>query len=146
MYVNGTPVGHWGSWEPSPHAPFPRHLAFAIPPGLVKDPVAHIAIRRWNGGPGFFWLTFGVSGFDRLGHDPEIGSRLAIDALERLHPAAGAIQVLPWTLTYVLFLFAAAISFVLFSVQRRNAEYFYLGVRMPADRRTAADCGPDGNK
>ena len=128
VYVNGIQVGHWGSWEPSPHAPFPRHLAFAIPLGLVKGPVAHIAIRRWNGGTGLFWLTFGVSGYFRFPHSPEIGSRLAIDAMERLHPVAGAIQELPWTLTYVLFLFAAAISFVLYSVQRRRAEYFYLGV------------------
>jgi hypothetical protein len=128
VYVNGAPVGHWGSWEPKPQGPFPRHLAFAIPPGLVKGPVAHIAIRRWNGGAGYFWLTFGASGYFRFPHPPEIGSRLAIEALERLHPAAGAVQGLPWDLTYVLFLFAAAISFVLFSVQRRNAEYFYLGV------------------
>ena len=128
VYVNGIPVGHWGSWEPKPQGPFPRHLAFAIPPGLVKGPVAHIAIRRWNGEAGLFWLTYDVSGNFRFPHDPEIGSRLAIEALERLHPAAGAIQVLPWSLTYVLFLFAAAISFVLFSVQRRKPEYLYLGI------------------
>ncbi len=128
VYVNGTLVGRWGSWEPKPQGPFPRHLAFAIPPGLVKGAVAHIAIRRWNGGAGYFWLTFDVSGYFRFQHDPEIGSRLAIEALERLHPAAGAIQESPWTLTYVIFLFAAAISFVLFSVQRRKPEYFYLGV------------------
>ena len=68
VYVNGAPVGHWGSWEPKPQGPFPRHLAFAIPPGLVKGPVAHIAIRRWNGGAGYFWLTFGASGYFRFPH------------------------------------------------------------------------------
>jgi hypothetical protein len=127
VYVNGTPVGHWGSWEPKPQGPFPRHLAFAIPPGLVKGSMAHIAIRRWNGGAGYFWLTFDVSGYFRYPHDPEIGSRLAIETLEQLHPAAGAIEELPWSLSYVIFLFAAAISFVLFSVQRRKPEYFFLG-------------------
>jgi hypothetical protein len=61
-------------------------------------------------------------------HAPEIGSKVGVEALERVHPAAGAIQDLPWTLTCLLLLFAASISFVLFSVQRRRAEYVYLGV------------------
>jgi hypothetical protein len=73
-------------------------------------------------------VTFALSGYLSLNHPPEIGPESAIGALERLHPAAGAIQDLPWVLTDVLFLFAASISFVLFSVQRRRAEYVYLGV------------------
>ena len=51
-----------------------------------------------------------------------------MDALERLHLAAGAILNLPWDLMDVLFLFAAVISFVLFSVQKGRLEYLYLGI------------------
>ena len=128
VYVNGVRVGGYGSWVPVPHAPFPRHMVFPLPPGLLKGPIGHIAIRRWRGGAGLNWLTFDLSGNMDVDHAPEIGRRDAIDALEQLHPAAGAIRNLPWTLTYVLFLFAAAISFVLYSVQKRRLEYLYLGV------------------
>ncbi|MGA8042422.1 MAG: PP2C family protein-serine/threonine phosphatase [Terracidiphilus sp.] len=128
VYVDGVLVGHYGSWEPTPHAPFPRHLVFSLPPGLLKGPIGHIAIRQWRGAAGLFWVTFAMSGYMSFSHPPEIGSKLAIQALERLHPAAGAIQDLPWTLTHVFFLFAALISFVLFSVQRRRVEYLFLGV------------------
>jgi uncharacterized membrane protein YgdD (TMEM256/DUF423 family) len=95
---------------------------------LLKGPVGNIAIRRWRGEDGLRWLAFQQSGYGAFPHSPEIGSTAAIEALERLHPAAGAIQALPWTLTYVILLFAASISFVLFSVQRRRAEYLYLGI------------------
>ncbi len=128
VYIDGTWVGRFGNWKPGPQGPFPRHLAFSIPSDLLKGPVGHIAIRRWNGGAGLFWVTFGMSGYLSFSHPPEIGSNLAIQALERLHLAAGAIGELPWTLTYVFFLFASLISFVLFSVQRRRVEYLYLGV------------------
>ena len=128
VYVDGVRVGRYGSWEPTPHGPFPRHLAFPIPPGLLKGPVGHVAIRQWRGGAGVNWVTFGLSGYMNYSHPPEIGSKVAVEALERVHPAAGAIQDLPWTLTCLLLLFAASISFVLFSVQRRRAEYVYLGV------------------
>ena len=127
VYIDGALVGRFGSWEPTPQAPFPRHIAFPIPPGLLKGPVGHIAIRRWRGGAGLNWVTFSLSGNMDFGHAPEIGSKTAIEALERLHPATGAIREMPWTLTFVFFLFAAAISFVLFSVQRRRVEYLYLG-------------------
>lgn len=127
VYIDGAPVGHFGSWEPGPRGPFPRHLVFPIPPGLLKGHVGHIAIRRWRGGAGLFWVTFAMSGYMGNRHPPAIGSRAAIQALEQLHPAVGAIRELPWDLTCVFFLFAAAISFVLFSVQRRRAEYLYLG-------------------
>ncbi len=128
VYIDGTLAGRFGDWEPSPHGPFQRHLVFPIPPGLLKGPVGHIAIRRWRGAVGLSWLVFSLWGGSSFPHPPEIGSKLAIDALESLHGVAGAIRYLPWTLTYVLFLFAAAISFVLFSVQRRRVEYLYLGV------------------
>ncbi len=128
VYINGTLVGHLGHWEPAPRGPFPRHLAFPIPPGLLKGPVGHIAIRRWQGGAGLFWVTFGMSGYMSNEHAPEIGSKALIEERERLHPAAGAIGELPWDLDYLLFLFAASISFVLYSVQRRRLEYLYLGV------------------
>ena len=128
VYVDGVLVGRFGSWKPKPRGPFPRHLAFSIPVGLLKGPVGHIAIRRWEGTSNLLWVPFGASGYFSFSHPPEIGSKLAIEALERLHPAAGAIRDLPWNLTYVFYLFAALISFVLFSVQRRRAEYFYLGL------------------
>jgi phosphoserine phosphatase RsbU/P len=128
VYVDGVRVGCYGSWEPTPHGPFPRHLAFPIPPGLLKGLVGHLAIRQWRGGAGLIWVTFALSGYMNYSHPPEIGSKVAVEALERIHPRAGAIQDLPWTLTCLLLLFAASISFVLFSVQRRRAEYVYLGV------------------
>jgi len=127
VYVDGVRVGRYGSWEPSPHAPFPRHLVFPLPPGLLKGPVGHIAIRQWRGATGLLWLTFGSSGYFTLRHPPEIGSKAAIEYREQLHPLAGAVQRIPWDLTDVLFLFAALICFVLFSTQRRRAEYLYLG-------------------
>jgi sigma-B regulation protein RsbU (phosphoserine phosphatase) len=128
VYVNGVRVGGYGSWLPAPHAPFPRHMVFPIPPGLLKGPVGHIAIHRWRGSAGLEWLTFALSGYMKGDHAPEIGPRGAVDALERLHLATGAIRNLPWDLTFVLFLFAAVISFVLYSVQRRRLEYLYLGI------------------
>ncbi len=128
VYINGTLVGRLGHWEPDPRGPFPRHLTFPIPPGLLKGPVGHIAIRRWQGGAGLYWVTFGLSGYMSHAHAPQIGSKALIEERERLHPAAGAIGELPWDLDYLLFLFAASISFVLYSVQRRRLEYLYLGV------------------
>ena len=41
---------------------------------------------------------------------------------------AGAVKNLPWDLSDVLLLFAATISFVLFSVQQHRTEYLYLGI------------------
>jgi sigma-B regulation protein RsbU (phosphoserine phosphatase) len=128
IYIDGVLVGRYGAWQPTPRAPFPRHLVFPLPQGLLQGPVGHIAIRRWRGGAGLGWLTFDMSGYMERSHAPEIGSNATIQALERVHPIAGAIQNLPWDLTFVLFLFAAAISFVLYSVQRRNREYLYLGI------------------
>jgi phosphoserine phosphatase RsbU/P len=128
VYVDGARVGRLGHWEPDPRGPFPRHLTFPIPPGLLNGPVGHIAIRRWKGGAGLYWVTFGMSGYMSHEHAPEIGPKALIEERERLHPAAGAIGELPWDLDYLLFLFAAAISFVLYSVQRRRLEYLYLGV------------------
>jgi hypothetical protein len=126
VYIDGALIGRFGSWQPVPHAIFPRHQVFLIPPGLMKGPIAHIAIRRWRGAAGLAWQFFS-SGNSLFPHPPQIGSKPAIEALERLHFAAGAIRESSWYLTYVLFLFAAAISFVLFSVQRRRLEYLYLG-------------------
>lgn len=128
VYVDGVLVGRLGSWKPTPRGPFPRHLAFPIPAGLLKGAVGHVAIRRWKGGSVLKLVTFGASGYFDVPHPPEIGAKSAIEARERLHPSEGAIRELPWTLSYVLFLFAASISFVLFSVQRRRAEYLYLGL------------------
>src|SRR6185312_8743968 len=107
VYIDGVRVGGYGSWAPAPHGPFPRHMVFPLPAGVLKGSVGHIAIRRWKGGAGLDWLTFGLSGYTNNGHAPEIGARAAIDARERLHPAAGAIQNLPWDLTFVIYLFAA---------------------------------------
>jgi phosphoserine phosphatase RsbU/P len=127
VYVEGILVGRFGSWAPAPHAPFPRHLTVPLLPGLFKTPIGHIAIRRWTSTTGLRWVVFSGSGYMSYPHPPQIGSRVPIEALEQLHPAAGAIQQLPWILTYVLFLAAATISLVLFSAHRRNIELLYLG-------------------
>jgi hypothetical protein len=128
LYVNGIRVGGYGAWAPAPHAPFPRHMVFPLPPGLLKGLAGHIAIRRWRGGAGLEWVTFSSSGYMSGEHTPEIGSESAINAMERLHSDAGAILNLPWDLADVLFLFAAVISFVLYSVQKRRLQYLYLGI------------------
>jgi hypothetical protein len=52
VYVDGTLIGHYGTWQPTPRGPFPTHLVFPIPPGVLKGPVGHIAIRRWRGASG----------------------------------------------------------------------------------------------
>lgn len=128
VYVEGILVGRFGSWAPAPHAPFPRHLTLPLLPGLLKTPIGHIAIRRWTSTTGLRWVVLSGSGYMSYPHPPQIGSRVPIEALEQLHPSAGAIQQLPWILTYVLFLAAAIISFVLYSAHRRNFELLYLGI------------------
>ncbi len=126
LFIDGTLVGHYGNWLPTPRGPFPRHLVFPIPPGVLKGPVGHIAIRQWRGASGLFWQTFGSAGTFGFDHPPQIGLKAAIEPQEQLHLMAGAVQNLPWDLADVLLLFEAAIGFVLFSVQRRKPEYLYL--------------------
>jgi phosphoserine phosphatase RsbU/P len=126
LYIDGTLVGHYGNWLPTPRGPFPRHLIFPIPPGVLKGQVGHIAIRQWRGASGLFWQTFGSAGTFGFPHPPQIGLKAAIEPREQLHLMAGAVQNLPWDLVEVLLLFEAAIGFVLFSVQRRKPEYLYL--------------------
>jgi sigma-B regulation protein RsbU (phosphoserine phosphatase) len=126
LYIDGTLVGHYGNWLPTPRGPFPRHLVFPIPPGVLKGPVGHIAIRRWRGASGLSWQTFGAAGTFGFDHPPQIALKVAIEPREQLHLMAGAVQNLPWDLADVLLLFEAAIGFVLFSVQRRKPEYLYL--------------------
>lgn len=128
VYINGTLLGHWGSWQPSPQAPFPRPLAFPIPPGLLKGPMDHVAIRRWTGTPGLHWYWFALSGDFDFQHPPEIGQRAAINTKTRLIPSAGAVRHLPFDLYLVLYLFAASISFVLFTVHRRRVEFLFLSL------------------
>ncbi|HEX4007251.1 MAG TPA: SpoIIE family protein phosphatase [Acidobacteriaceae bacterium] len=128
VYVEGVLVGRYGSWEPTPRGPFPRHIAFPLPTGLLKGPVGHIAIRQWRGASGLFWQTFTSAGTFSFWHPPQIGLKAAIEPQEQLHLMAGAVKSLPWDLAAVLLLFAATISFVLFSVQQRKAEYLYLGI------------------
>ncbi|MGA7521242.1 MAG: SpoIIE family protein phosphatase [Acidobacteriaceae bacterium] len=128
VYVEGVLVGRYGSWEPTPRGPFPRHIAFPLPAGLLKGPVGHIAIRQWRGASGLFWQTFTSAGTFSFWHPPQIGLKAAIEPQEQLHLMAGAVRSLPWDLAAVLLLFAATISFVLFSVQQRKAEYLYLGI------------------
>jgi hypothetical protein len=130
VYVEGVPVGRFGSFTPSPHGIYPRHLAFPIPPALLNGnaAVGHIAIRRWRGAWSVKLLDFTAAGTVALPHPPQFGPSDAIFAREQRDLSWGAIQVLPANLTCVLFLFAAAISVVLFSVQKRRAEYFWLAL------------------
>jgi hypothetical protein len=125
VYVEGVSIGRFGAFE---HAPYPNHASFPIPPGLLQGPVAHIAIRRWRGPWSVFLQAFNGGGTTRFAHAPRLGAAGAIETMEKLDRADGAIQMLPADLTAVLFLFAAAISFVLYSVQRRRREYLYLGL------------------
>jgi len=128
IYVEGVSIGRFGAFEPAPHAPYPRHASFVIPQGLLQGSIGHIAIRRWKGSWSTHLQAFYGGGTNRFNHLPRLGAAEAIAAEEKLDLANGAIQMLPADLTALLFLFAAAISFVLYSVQRRRAEYLYLGL------------------
>jgi hypothetical protein len=128
VYVDGVLIGRFGTFEPAPWAPYPRHVSFPIPQGLLQGSTGHIAIRRWVGAWSVYLQVFHASGVIRFNHLPRVGIAQAIDAQEKLEMSNGAIQMLPTDITAMLFLFAAAISFVLYSVQRRRAEYLYLGL------------------
>jgi hypothetical protein len=128
VYVEGLPIAQFGSFTPNPHGAYPRHIAFQIPEGLLRGTVGHIAVRRWRGAWSARLTDFVPSGTSNFHHPPQIGATNAIEAHEQLDLARGAIQELPTILTCFLFLFATAISAVLFSAQRRRAEYFYLGL------------------
>lgn len=128
VYVEGVPIGHFGSFTPAPHGTYPRHMAFPIPMGLLDGTVVHVAVRRWRGAWTVRVLDFGAAGTVQFPHPPQIGPAEAISAREQRDLARGAIQVMPANLTCILFLFAAAISVVLFSVQKRRSEYFFLAL------------------
>lgn len=128
VYIDGTLVARYGSWQRQPHGPFPTHTVYRLPAGLVKGSIAHIAIRQWSGKVGILWLTFDLLGSFEFGHPPRIGPKAAIETQEQLDRMAGAVEEMPWDLASLFLLFAAAISFVLFSVQRRRVEYLYLGL------------------
>jgi sigma-B regulation protein RsbU (phosphoserine phosphatase) len=128
IYVEGVPVGRFGSFTPTPHGVYQRHMSFPIPRGLLHGTYGHVAIRRWRGPWSLRLLDFVTAGTASFPHPPQIGPADAIEAREQRDLAWGALQVLPTNLTCVLFLFAAAISVVLFSAQMRRAEYFYLAL------------------
>jgi phosphoserine phosphatase RsbU/P len=128
IYVDGVPIGRFGSFTPTPHGIYQRHMSFPIPRGLLHGTLGHIAVRRWRGPWSVRLLDFVTAGTAGFPHPPQIGPADAIEAREQRDMAWGALQVLPTNLTCVLFLFAAAISVVLFSAQMRRAEYFYLAL------------------
>lgn len=128
VYVEGVPIGGLGSFTPAPHGTYPRHIAFPIPMDLLHGTVGHVAVRRWRGAWTVRLLDFGAAGTVQFSHPPQIGSADAIMAREQRDMAWGAIQEVPANLTCILFLFAGAISVVLFSVQKRKAEYFFLAL------------------
>jgi phosphoserine phosphatase RsbU/P len=128
VYLEGVPIARFGSFTPVPHGIYPRHMVFAIPKGLLHGTVTHIAVRRWRGPWSVDLTDSSAPGTANFHHLPQIGSTDAIVAREQLDLAKGAIQMLPTILTCILFLVAAAISVVLFSAQRRRAEYFYLAL------------------
>jgi sigma-B regulation protein RsbU (phosphoserine phosphatase) len=128
VYVEGVPIAHFGSFTPAPHGTYPRHIAFPIPMGLLHGTVGHVAVRRWRSTWTVRLLDFGAAGTVVFPHPPQIGPADVIVAREQRDLAWGAIQQMPANLTCILFLFAAAISVVLFSVQNRRKEYFYLAL------------------
>jgi len=128
IYVEGVSIGSFGAFEPAPHAPYPRHAAFPIPRGLLQGTTGHIAIRRWKGASSTHMQAYSAGGTYRYDHQPRLGPAVAVEAQEKLDMANGLIQMLPADLTAIMFLFAGTISFVLYSVQRRRAEYLYLGL------------------
>jgi hypothetical protein len=128
VYLDGVPIARFGSFTPAPHAIYPRHMVFAVPQSLLHDTLTHIAVRRWRGPWAVRLTDSSAAGTANFHHPPQLGSTDAITAREQLDMARGAIQMLPTIFTCILFLIAAAISVVLFSAQRRRAEYLYLAL------------------
>lgn len=127
VYIDGTLVGHYGTWYPIPRGPFPTHVVIPIHSGVLKGPIGHMAIRQWRGASGLMWQTFSSAGTLDFSHPPQIGLEGTIQSREQLHLMAGLVREMPWDLVDVLLLFAGTIGFVLFSVQQRKLEYLYLG-------------------
>lgn len=128
VYINGVTVGRFGSFEPTPRAIYPRHFVLRVPRALLQGSTVHIAIRRWRGPWSVRLVAFSCAGTFRRDHPPQLGALTTIVTRENLDMAAGAIESIPWDLTDAIFFFAAVISFVLYSTQRRRAEYLYLGL------------------
>ena len=128
VYIDGVLVGRFGTLEPAPGGIYPRHLAFSIRAALLQGPVAHIAVRRRKGAWSMRLMALSLSGLAENAHPPRIGNLGAIQAQEQVDLEKGAIQALLNDAVDLMFLFAGAIGFVLFSVQHRRPEYLYLGL------------------
>jgi hypothetical protein len=128
VYIDGALVGRFGSLEPAPRSIYPRHLAFSIPKSLLQGSVGHIAVRRRKGAWSLRLMALSRSGLAANAHPPRIGNLGAIEAREQEDLDTGAIQNLLSDSVDLIFVFAGAIAFVLFSVQRRRPEYLYLGL------------------
>jgi hypothetical protein len=128
VYIDGVLVGRFGSLEPTPKAIYARHLAFSIPNGLLWGPVGHIAVRRRKGAWSTRLMALSRNGLAANEHPPRVGNMGTIEAQEKEDLDNGAIQSLLNDSVDLMFLFAGAISFVLFSVQHRRPEYLYLGL------------------
>jgi len=126
VYLDGVLVGQFGRLDPTPWGLYPRHVALPVPRGVIRGPVVHIAIRRFKGPWGVQLQVFSLGGTTRVRHLPRIGLADAVEAQEKLDKVDGAIEMLPADFTAILFLFAAAIALVLYSVQRRRPEYLWL--------------------
>jgi sigma-B regulation protein RsbU (phosphoserine phosphatase) len=128
VYLGGKLVARFGRIEPSAWSLYPRHAFFRVPDDAISGPVVHIAIRRFKGPWSVRLQAFYPGGTTAFSHPPRIGVPAAIEAQEKLEMTDGVLQMLPADLSNILFLFAAAIGLVLYSVQRRRPEYLFLCV------------------
>jgi sigma-B regulation protein RsbU (phosphoserine phosphatase) len=128
VYVEGIPVGRFGHWLPQPESPDDQNMTFTVPAALVQGTTVHIAIRRWVGGSTSSFNESYASGANKYPQPTELGSLATIQDHERLHAATGILRNLPANLLELALVGAGFVAFVLFSAQRRHAEYLYLGI------------------
>ena len=128
IYVEGASSGRFGRWQPTPASPFDRNLSFAIPPALIHGPTIHIAIRAWTGKTSTSNVVFYFSGANRFTHPPELGLRSTIEERSLRYASTGIVRNLPQIFCLFSMAVAGCIALVLFSVQRDQTEYLFLGI------------------
>jgi hypothetical protein len=130
VFIEGRPVGSFGRLSTRPAGPPPRSRVFPFPAGLVRSRL-HIAIRRWYPATYSDYTEFSASFPTALAsqnHPPALGFRQAVEMREGFYSLRAAVRSLPWNLAGLLMLLVAAMSFALYSGQRRRREYLYLGL------------------
>jgi sigma-B regulation protein RsbU (phosphoserine phosphatase) len=139
VFIEGIKAGSFGSWEPRPVFYVERDLSFAVAPGAVTGPIAHVAIRRWTWGARMdfailqsFTLPVSQRSANTAGdgHPPEFGLAESLQPKEELHVLQGLRANVFGILAHLLTLACGLICLALFRAQRNRAEYLWLGITL----------------